>query len=281
MSAPPVLADGETSGGKLAVRVVGEGQAVGWIHGYTMSSRVFDSIWPLMPGFRHVGIDLPGHGDSASWSPGAKLSEIARDVAQVLEREDVRHLVAVSMGTMVAFEMVIRKMHVLDKLVVVAPGLVGMPPGSGTAELYRMLTMMRRMGLSPDQVGRTWLTAPTGIFAGLREHPAELAAMATVVACHGWDELDSGGPAGFYREPQSAGGNDMPEFQDLAAQLASALPTAAVAHFPNAGHLPLFEQPAATVIAIAQFLAESSASTLTPTIGRSSPTRIAAGCVCT
>lgn len=295
MSAPPVLADGETSGGKLAVRVVGEGPAVGWIHGYTMSSRVFDSIWPLMPGFRHVGIDLPGHGDSASWSPGAKLSEIARDVAQVLEREDVRHLVAVSMGTMVAFEMVIRKMHVLDKLVVVAPGLVGMPPGSGTAELYRMLTMMRRMGLSPDQVSRTWLAAPTGIFAGLREHPAELAAMATVVACHGWDELDSGGPAAFYREPQSAGdlpgsaaelllvtgGNDMPEFQDLAAQLASTLPTAAVAHFPNAGHLPLFEQPAATVIAIAQFLAESSASTLTPTIGRSSPTRIAAGCVCT
>ncbi len=250
------------------MRVAGRGPAVGWIHGYTMSSRVFEPIWPLLPGFRHVGIDLPGHGDSPRWPAGATLAAIAQDVARVLARENVRTVVAVSMGTMVAFELVIRGLHPLDELIVVAPALVGMPPGAGTAETYRLLSMMRRMGLPPDQLGRAWLSAPTGIFAGLRQQPAELAAMATVVARHSWAELDSGGPAAFYREPQSAsdlpgsaarlllvtGGQDMPEFRDLAASLASALPAAAVADLPGAGHLPLFEKPVATVAAIAAFL---------------------------
>ena len=117
----------------LAVQVVGDGPAIGWIHGYTMSSAVFEEIWPRLTGYRHVGIDLPGHGRSPSWPVQARLSEIAAAVACVLEREEVQALVAVSMGTMVAFEMVIRRLYPLSKLVVVAPALVGMPPGAGTA----------------------------------------------------------------------------------------------------------------------------------------------------
>lgn len=252
----------------LAVRSVGEGPAIGWIHGYTMNSHVFDGIWPRLPGYRHVGIDLPGHGDSPTWPADARLSELAAGVARALEREDVRVLVAVSMGTMIAFEMVIRRLCELDKLIVIAPALVGMPPGAGTAAQYRMLTAMRRMGVPRHLLSRAWLTAPTGIFAGLREHPEANASMAAVVERHSWAELDAGGPAAFYREPQNAGdlpgsaaellmitgGQDMPEFRDLAAGIAAQVPGVGVAHLPAAGHLPLLEDPDVACAAIATFL---------------------------
>ena len=256
----------------LAVRSTGDGPAIGWIHGYTMNSHVFDEIWPRLGGFRHVGVDLPGHGDSPTWPADARLSEVAAGVARALERENVRVLVAVSMGTMVAFEMVIRRMHDLDKLIVIAPGLVGMPPGEGTAAQYRMLTAMKRMGVPRHLLSRAWLTAPTGIFAGLREHPAAVASMATVVAGHSWAELDAGGPAAFYREPQCAsdlpgsaaellmitGGCDMPEFRDLALDVAARVPGTRVAHLPSAGHLPLLEDPAAACAAIRSWIGDSS-----------------------
>ena len=247
---------------------VGSGPTVAWIHGYTMDSRVFAEIWPAVPGFRHIGIDLPGHGRSPEWPAQARLADIAAAVADILRRERAQALVAVSMATMVAFELAINRMYPLEKLVVVAPGLVGMPPGAGTAQQYRLLTGMRRLGLPPEVISRAWLTAPTGIFAGLRTHAAAFSAMSALVAGHRWSELDAGGPGAFYREPQSVhdlpgsvrellvltGGRDMPEFAAVAADVAAAVPSARTAHFPEAGHLPLFEEPAAAAAVIADFL---------------------------
>ncbi len=258
----------------LATVTVGAGPAVAWIHGYTMNSDVFSGVWPALPGFRHVGIDLPGHGRSPAWPAEARLSEVAAAVGDVLQREDIRALVAVSMGTMVAFELAISRTWPLEKLAVVAPGLVGMPPAAGTAQQYRLLGGMRAMGLPPAAISRAWLTAPTGIFAGLREHRPALEEMSAVVARHSWAELDAGGAAAFYREPQSVhdlpgavadllvvtGGRDMPEFAAVAADIAAAVPSARTAHFPRAGHLPLFEEPAAAVAVLGDFLADLATS---------------------
>lgn len=252
----------------LAVRVAGCGPTLGWIHGYTMTADVFADIWPLFPGFRHVGVDLPGHGRSADRSGGGSLADIAALVARTLADHGARSVVAVSMGTMVAFEMVIGRLLPLDKLAVIAPALVGMPAGEGTAALYRRLGLLRRLDATPAQLARTWTTAPTGIFAGLAERPERLAAMVRVVAGHDWTELDHGGPAAFYRHPQRladlpgsarelllvTGGRDMPEFRALAAELARDVPGARVAHFPTAGHLPLFEEPATVAAALQDFL---------------------------
>ena len=264
----PVTAD------RLAVAISGTGPALGWIHGYTMDAGVFADIWPLLPGFRHVGVDLPGHGRSADWPAGTPLTVMATAVARTLAENQVRAVVAVSMGTMVAFEMAIERLLPLDKLVLVAPALVGMPAGAGTAELYERLTLLRRIGATPGQLARVWMNAPTGIFAALQEKPEAHTAMSTVVARHGWAALDEGGPAAFYREPQEladlpgsarellliTGGRDMPEFRALAGKLEDGLPGARVAHFPNAGHLPLFEDPAAVAPAVAAFLAEPPGS---------------------
>ena len=46
----------------VAVHSVGDGPAVVWIDGYTMDSTSWSELWGLLPGWRHLGIDLPGHG---------------------------------------------------------------------------------------------------------------------------------------------------------------------------------------------------------------------------
>ena len=253
---------------RWATRTYGEGPAVCWIHGYTMDSRLWDDIWPHLPGYRHVGIDLPGHGQSPPLRAGTSMSELAEGVAAILRREQAGRLVAMSLGTMVAFEVAIRRLHPLAKLAVVAPALVGMPAAAGTAGQYRTLTALRRMGLG-GALTDVWMSRTSGIFAGLSRYPERFAALRGVVDDHGWAELDVGGPTAFYREPQHsgdlpgsagellvlAGDEDMPEFRDLCGRLGTEVTGAQMVTLPGAGHLPLLEQPELALPVLRAFLA--------------------------
>ncbi len=252
----------------LAQRSVGTGPTVVWIHGYTMDSRMWEGIWPLLPGYRHVGVDLPGHGDSWSMTPQTSLREMAAAVADVMAREDADTMVALSMGTMVAFELAIARLHPLRRLAVIAPALVGMPAAAGTAERYRLLTRLKRAGIGGAGLADLWMSAPPGIFEGLGAHPGAFAALKAIVRDHSWSELAFGGPAAFYSQPQSlaglpgsaqelmviAGDQDMPEFQELGQQLGAGIPGAVVHTLEGAGHLPLLEVPEQTVPLLAAFL---------------------------
>ncbi len=254
--------------GHLSTTSYGYGPTVAWIHGYTMDSRMFAEVWPEMPGFRHLGIDLPGHGGSPPLRADTAMADLAADVAAVLRREDATAVVALSMGTMVAFEVAIRRLHPIDRLAVIAPALVGMPPADGTAERYRTLARMRRAGASPADLVAEWMTSPPGIFAGISRHPTAFRALRDVVSAHSWAELDFGGPAAFYRCPQRladlpgsaarllviAGGQDMPEFRELARGLRTAVPAVEVFELPGAGHLPLLEDPAGCLPTLRAFL---------------------------
>lgn len=254
---------------EFAVTAAGTGPAVVWVHGYTMDSQVWQDIWPMLPGFRHVGVDLPGHGRSGPSEPDTTLSQLADRLAEVMQRERAARLVALSMGTMVAFELVIRRLHPVARLAVVAPALVGMPPAVGAAERYRQLAARRRAGASNEQLTDLWMSAPPDIFAGIAERPDRRARLREVVLQHRWSELDFGGPAAFYRLPQRieelpgsaeqllviSGDRDMPEFRGLGATLAARLPGARLARCPQAGHLPLLEIPEHIVPLLAAFLA--------------------------
>ena len=73
----------------LAARVQGEGTKVLWLHGYTLDSSSWREMWRRLPGFCHVGLDLPGHGGSAPVGPHDNLHVLARRVADVcLEAAD-------------------------------------------------------------------------------------------------------------------------------------------------------------------------------------------------
>lgn len=251
-----------------ATRSSGEGPAVVWVHGYTMDSRIWPGLWPSLPGFRHVAVDLPGHGDSPPMTPATTMAGLARGLAEVLRREQADRLVAISLGTMVAFEVAIRRLHPLAKLAVVAPALVGMPAAADTAAQYRALTGLRRFGMRGPGLVDVWMSPKSGIFAGLSRYPERYQRLREVVRDHSWDELSFGGPCAFYREPQDsgdlpgsaaemlvlAGDQDMPEFRDLCGQLDRDLDGARVISLPGAGHLPLLEQPDVAVPLLAEFL---------------------------
>jgi 3-oxoadipate enol-lactonase len=271
----PVLGDptvGRRVSASWFVRSAGSGPAVVWIHGYTMDSRIWEHIWSRLPGFRHIGVDLPGHGRSPALQPRTRLRELAEGVAEVLRVAHADRLVALSMGTMVAFEVAIGRLHSLAKLAVVAPAVVGMPAASGTAERYRELTARRRAGATAAELTELWMSSPPDIFTGLSRHPDRFGRLAEIVRDHSWAELDFGGPAAFYAEPQDVrelpgsarellvlgGDQDMPEFRDLGRQLAAGMPGAQVRTLPGVGHLPLLEAPDESAPLLAEFLATRS-----------------------
>lgn len=252
----------------LAVTSAGSGPTVVWIHGYTMTSAIWKDIWPQLPGFRHVGVDLPGHGRSWSMTPETTLADLAAAVAEVLATEQATRLVALSMGTMVAFEVAIRKLHPLSRLAVVAPALVGMPAADGTAERYRLLTRLRKAGISGSGLTDLWMSSPPAIFAGLRRNPAAFDEVRRIVGDHDWAELAFGGPAAFYRDRQEladlpgsaadllvvAGDEDMPEFRELGQDLARGVAGAQLVTLPGLGHLPLLECPDRVIPLLRDFL---------------------------
>jgi pimeloyl-ACP methyl ester carboxylesterase len=44
------------------VQETGEGPLLLWLHGAGATTHSWRDLWPQLPGFRHVGVDLPGHG---------------------------------------------------------------------------------------------------------------------------------------------------------------------------------------------------------------------------
>jgi pimeloyl-[acyl-carrier protein] methyl ester esterase len=54
----------------MHVEVSGTGPALLSLHGWGLNLRVFDELVAALPGFRHMRVDLPGHGRSP-WDPRA------------------------------------------------------------------------------------------------------------------------------------------------------------------------------------------------------------------
>ena len=96
------------------IRADGGGDGVLWIHGYTLNAGIWAELWRLLPGWRHIGIDLPGHGRSAPLAPGETLRGLARRLNRLAAEQGVRHLVALSFGGMIALQMAIEA-HVREE----------------------------------------------------------------------------------------------------------------------------------------------------------------------
>src|SRR4029077_8416311 len=62
----------------LGTRSTGSGPTVLWIHGYTLDSSLWADLWQRLPGYRHIGVDLPGHGSSGPVPAGLTLPALAQ-----------------------------------------------------------------------------------------------------------------------------------------------------------------------------------------------------------
>ncbi len=247
---------------------------VAWLHGYTMDATVWRDAWQTLPGLTHVGLELPGHGAAAQQPMPASLPELATDVADQLREQGCRSLVALSFGSCVAIQVALDHPDVLDRLVLGAPTLSGVPDDPAASAKFMVLFNTLRAYGPGELMARQWMADPPDIFTGLRDHPLAYQRMAEVVARHQFTELRTGAMGRLVRTVHTledlealslpllviSGTEDMPRFRENARLLQQHAPQCEVVTVPGAGHLPLLEEPEICRGPLSGFLAESAAA---------------------
>ena len=245
-------------GRRLATRTFGEaGRALLWIHGYTLDSSVWAPIWSLLPGYRHVGVDLPGHGASADVDVPS-LQAMAAEVLATAREVGASEVVAMSFGGMIALQAAIQASPgELTTVVLASPALGGGPQDpeslSCNVELVRMAA---ERGLGP-WLHERWMATPPSIFAGLAKHAAPFAAVRQIVQRHSFRELTTGrmrdltasaqGPRELVRIDANVlvlvGEDDMEAFKRIGELVRRAVPRCTRRYAEGSGHLCLLERP--------------------------------------
>jgi 3-oxoadipate enol-lactonase len=246
----------------IHLRESGAGPAVLWLHGYTMDSSTWADLWSLLPGYRHIGVDLPGHGASGPLRPGTTLPDLAAGLAQIARAAAGRaggacDVVALSFGSLAGIQLAIDAPGAVRRLVVGAPTIAGAPAEPGTADRYRELITMKLRGATGEWLADRWMRSPPDIFRGTEAHPRLRATLRAVIARHGWEELRNGSMAAFHRHVHTdealgairadtlvlIGDDDMPTFAANADRLEKVVPRCRVVHMPESGHLCMIERP--------------------------------------
>jgi pimeloyl-[acyl-carrier protein] methyl ester esterase len=105
----------------MHVEVSGDGPPLLFLHGWGLNLRVFDALLPALPGYRHVRVDLPGHGKSP-WDPAAAdltgLAQCVHDAARAHARSCF--VFGWSLGGEIALELAIQAPSFVERLVLVA-----------------------------------------------------------------------------------------------------------------------------------------------------------------
>jgi 2-succinyl-6-hydroxy-2,4-cyclohexadiene-1-carboxylate synthase len=235
----------------------GPGEVILWIHGYTIDSTSWEEIWSQLPGWTHVGIDLPGHGGSAAAGPEATLREFGETLAEAAMRRNIRHVVGLSLGSMIALQLVLARPTAFASLTMAAPALAGGPVESAVGLRFMELRdTFRRRGRGPWMT-ELWMRSPPETFA---HAPSSLhQRLASLIDRHSWTEFDHArfGIAGFAYQSQDAGKlaqstarlliligeKELEAFRKTAAILSAIRPDAKVVELAGAGHLCLLQAP--------------------------------------
>ena len=175
----------------LMVRRCGvTGPKILWIHGYTIDSSLWQKLWHLMPGWQHLGFDLPGHGQSPRGSL-ASLSDLAGQIGQFALDEEVEHMVALSLGTTIALQVALDHPTHFETVTLGAPAIGGGPADQDVGNLYRELRQMRIALGSGPWLAERWMMSPPDLFTWARKNPNVWPDIERVVHNHGWHELAS------------------------------------------------------------------------------------------
>jgi pimeloyl-ACP methyl ester carboxylesterase len=240
---------------RLASTVLdGDGDSVLWIHGYTLDSTIWGPVWAHLPGWRHIGVDLPGHGGSDELEPTETLPGLARRLFELASSHAVRHVVGLSFGGMVAIQMAIEAPGAFATLTLSSPALGDGPHDPHARARSRELARLyRERGPGPWMTER-WMASPPDIFRGASTHPELWARLRKVVDRHSWSELGDGRLQGMTTHPQLrelgqidaavlvlVGEDDMPAFKRSAELLRVGVARCKRVYCAGAGHLSLLE----------------------------------------
>ncbi|MER5647477.1 alpha/beta hydrolase [Streptosporangium sp. NPDC002524] len=268
-----VTEEGDWDG--LAVTASGSGSGVPgsgvlWLHGYTMSAAIWPPLWERLPGHRHVAVDLPWHGRSRPPRDGEDRAALADLLVTRALEAGVRHVVALSFGTVVALEMALRHPRAFASWTLAAPSYAGGPQDRAVERHYLDLLLLRRGAGSRARTAALWMSyAP--IFGGIAARPGARSALADVIGGHAWDELDGAGlrPLLEPRQPVArlaalaapllvlVGDGEIPAHRACAETIAAAAPRGFLRVLPGTGHLALLEEPRAVLEIVGAHIADA------------------------
>jgi pimeloyl-[acyl-carrier protein] methyl ester esterase len=267
--------EGPASGGALTILLV---------HGWGVSGALFEQqISGLSARFRVIVPDLPGHGGSQAWPPGAPFSYLADCLEQLVTELELRNicLVGWSLGALVAWDLLRRHPGIpVTGLVTIdmVPRLLndsqwthGLRAGSDRRVFDRMLELVRR-----DWPACVALFVPRIFATGDGERRQRLMAGATAIALRNdprsmaeiWGllvEQDLRADLAGIEVPALvvAGARSQLYRPSAAEWIADRMPRARLRVFDDSGHAPHLEQPDEFNRALADF-ADSLAALQVP-----------------
>jgi pimeloyl-ACP methyl ester carboxylesterase len=230
----------------------GANRSVLWIHGYTLDHTIWEELWAKLPGWRHVGVDLPGHGRSRPIGDEDTLPGLGRKLAGLAAAYDVGHLVGMSFGGMITIQTAIETSHPFTSVTLGSPALGGGPTDAEAAtKNLQLIQLYREKGPGP-WLRELWMQWPPDIFKSAAADPSLWNALIKVVERHSWSELQDTRMERLATYSQLAqlatircptlvlvGENDMAAFKRCAELIRRAVPQCRRMYLPATGHLSL------------------------------------------
>ena len=249
----------------------GPGDKVLWLHGYTLDSSVWGELWRRLPGWKHIGIDFPGHGGSEPITQAGRLPELAKRIGQYCVEEDIRRIVALSFGTITAIQINIEFPQHFDSVCLGAPSLAGGPEDPEVDQLYSQLyRIYYESGVGP-KLREHWLGCK--VWDGTEQFPGMREAIETLVEKHPWEELGAYSTMINLTQPPQLeshlqpieastlvviGEHEMPPFKECTRILSETMQNCRVNVLQGAGHLCMLQCPAESAELIDQHLRSDS-----------------------
>jgi pimeloyl-ACP methyl ester carboxylesterase len=233
----------------------GDGNKVLWIHGYTVDSSSWTEMWRRLPDWYHIGLDLPGHGSSVPIAPQEDLRTLGRKVADLCREQDIRHIVAISFGTVTAIQVMIEEPDHLWSIVLGAPTLAGGPSDPDVEVTYgRLHELYTHVGPGPEMAA-TWMSCIA--WEGIDQQPALREQLGRLVENHRWTELEDWRILRLLQPPQREddlrnihtpmliliGELDLPALHACADILQRTVPRCELVTLADTHHLCMHESP--------------------------------------
>lgn len=258
-------------GKKIAWREWGSGKPLVMLHGWSMSSVVFNEVAPLLAEkYRVLCPDLPGHGFSAVL-PGCQLSDMAAVICEwikAISLADVA-LFGWSLGGQVALQVAIENRVKVDKLLLVAttPCFCQKEDWQHGLPATQIRALDRNLGrcyektlgdffnlqfMDEDLSKERYRQILT--FAVRTGRLPEVSIAREILKILGQADLRTALPT--LKTPTTILHGDLDQIIPLAAgeYLAESMPNASLSRFSGVGHAPFFSRPLEAVAHWLEFL---------------------------
>jgi 3-oxoadipate enol-lactonase len=245
----------DVNGTRLAYRIIGSGEPLVLIHGYSLDTRMWDSqINAFAEKYQVIAYDVRGFGKSAP--VGDESYSSVDDLKALLDHLGIgsAHLIGLSMGGGIASAFAAVHPRMVRSLILVDAIVWGF---QGSAEWEESLRVVRRAAQEGGVAGAKAAWLAHALFAPAREKPRVKRQLETMVAdFSGWHWLHRDRERGL--EPPTiqrlgeimaptlvlVGDRDLPDFIATAECYVQGLPLATRVVLPDVGHMANMEDPA-------------------------------------